>query len=62
MEFTMKAVGRVQGGRNEAIDDNWGASRARIALDPAQFDATALAGDMGVPDMDLAGLTEARQL
>jgi len=44
MEFTMTAVGRVQGGRNEAIDDNWGASRARIALDPAQFDATALAG------------------
>lgn len=44
MEFTMKAVGRVQGGRNEAIDDNWGASRARITLDPAQFDETALAG------------------
>ena len=44
MEFTMKAVGRVQGGRNEAIDDNWGRSSARIALDPAQFDATALAG------------------
>ena len=44
MEFTMRAVGRVQGGRNEAIDDNWGASRARIALDPAQFDETALAG------------------
>jgi tRNA (adenine37-N6)-methyltransferase len=44
MEFTMRAVGRVQGGRNEATDDQWGASRARIALDPAQFDATALAG------------------
>lgn len=44
MEFTMRAVGRVQGGRNEAIDDNWGRSRARIALDPAQFDETALAG------------------
>ena len=44
MEFTMMAVGHVQGGRSEAIDDNWGASRARIALDPAQFDATALAG------------------
>ena len=44
MELTMKAVGRVEGGRNEAIDDNWGASRAHIALDPAQFDATALAG------------------
>jgi tRNA (adenine37-N6)-methyltransferase len=44
VEFTMRAVGRVQGGRNEAIDDNWGASRARIVLDPAQFDATALAG------------------
>jgi tRNA-Thr(GGU) m(6)t(6)A37 methyltransferase TsaA len=40
----MHAVGSVVGGRNEAIDDQWGASRAKIALDPAQFDATALAG------------------
>jgi tRNA (Thr-GGU) A37 N-methylase len=44
MEFTMKAVGRVRGGRSEATDDDWGASRATIGLDPAQFDNTALAG------------------
>jgi len=40
----MRAVGHVRGGRNEAIDDQWGTSRATIALDPAQFDDTALAG------------------
>src|SRR5271156_6107142 len=44
MAFTMKAVGHVQGGRTEAIDDQWGASRAQISLDPTQFDETALAG------------------
>jgi tRNA (adenine37-N6)-methyltransferase len=44
MAFTMKAVGHVRGGRTEAIDDQWGASRARISLDPGQFDETSLAG------------------
>ncbi|HUO92465.1 MAG TPA: SAM-dependent methyltransferase [Rhizomicrobium sp.] len=44
MEFTVRPVGHVEGGRGEAVDDNWGASRARITLDPAQFDATALVG------------------
>ena len=44
MAFTMKAVGHVRGGRAEAIDDQWGASRARISLDPEQFDETSLAG------------------
>jgi tRNA (adenine37-N6)-methyltransferase len=44
MAFTMKPVGHVLGGRSEAIDDQWGASRARISLDPTQFDDTALAG------------------
>jgi tRNA (adenine37-N6)-methyltransferase len=42
--FTMTAIGQVEGGRNEAIDDQWGASRARIVLDPEAFDASALAG------------------
>ncbi len=44
MEFTMKAVGRVSGGRGEPIDDDWGASRATVELDPGRFDETALAG------------------
>jgi tRNA-Thr(GGU) m(6)t(6)A37 methyltransferase TsaA len=44
MAFTMKPVGHVRGGRTEAIDDQWGSSRARISLDPTLFDETALAG------------------
>jgi tRNA-Thr(GGU) m(6)t(6)A37 methyltransferase TsaA len=44
MTFTMIPVGHVSGGRSEAIDDDWGASRAVIELDPARFDDTALAG------------------
>ncbi len=44
MEFHMKPVGFVRGGRPEATDDDWGRSRARIELDPAGFDETALQG------------------
>jgi tRNA-Thr(GGU) m(6)t(6)A37 methyltransferase TsaA len=44
MDFTMKPIGRVLGGRREAIDDDWGASRAVIELDADRFDDTALAG------------------
>ena len=44
MDFSMKAVGTVRGGRTEAIDDQWGSSRAVIVLDPEQFDETALQG------------------
>ena len=44
MTFTMIPVGHVSGGRSAAIDDDWGASRAVIELDPARFDDTALAG------------------
>jgi tRNA-Thr(GGU) m(6)t(6)A37 methyltransferase TsaA len=42
--FTVKAIGNVAGGRSEAIDDDWGASRARICLDPERFTADALLG------------------
>ena len=42
--YTVTAIGHVDGGRSEAIDDNWGASRAAIRLDPAQFTAEALLG------------------
>jgi tRNA (Thr-GGU) A37 N-methylase len=42
--FALEAIGRVRGGRQQAIDDDWGASRARIELDPARFGPEALAG------------------
>lgn len=42
--FVLTPVGYVRGGRAEAIDDNWGPSRARIELDPALFGPDALAG------------------
>ena len=37
-------VGHVRGGRDQAVDDDWGKSRARIELDPARFGPQALAG------------------
>lgn len=42
-EFAMMAIGRVEGGRGPAEDDNWGSSRASIVL-------------TGLPDTALAGL------
>jgi len=44
MSVTLTPIGQVRGGRAEAIDDDWGASRARIELDPARFTPDALAG------------------
>jgi len=44
MTFTINAIGHVRGGRAEAIDDDWGPSRARIDLDPARFGPEALFG------------------
>jgi tRNA-Thr(GGU) m(6)t(6)A37 methyltransferase TsaA len=44
MIIPMTPIGRVQGGRTVPDDDDWGQSRARIALDPERFDAEALAG------------------
>lgn len=41
--IAMKPIGRVRGGRAEAIDDDWGTSRAAIELD-ARFTPDALAG------------------
>ncbi len=37
-------VGHVRGGRDQAVDDDWGKSRARIELDPSRFGRQALAG------------------
>lgn len=42
-QFALTAIGRVHGGRSVAEDDDWGASRARIELDP-RFTPEALAG------------------
>jgi len=46
MSITIKPIGHVRGGRAEAVDDDWGASRARIEL----------ADDL--PSEALAGLTD----
>jgi tRNA (Thr-GGU) A37 N-methylase len=40
----MTPIGQVRGGRALAVDDDWGASRARIELDAAVFGSEALAG------------------
>jgi tRNA (Thr-GGU) A37 N-methylase len=42
--FVLTPVGHVRGGRSDILDDDWGASRARIELDPAMFEPDALAG------------------
>ena len=44
MIIPMTPVAHVHGGRTDPTDDDWGASRAVITLDPARFDDTALAG------------------
>lgn len=41
--IAMEPIGRVIGGRAEAVDDDWGNSRAAILLD-ARFTPDALAG------------------
>lgn len=43
-QYSMQPIGHVEGGRGEPIDDDWGRSRAAVLLDPARFDADALAG------------------
>lgn len=42
--FEIEAIGYVRGGRGEAIDDDWGKSRAKIVLDDRRYAADALAG------------------
>lgn len=42
--FQLSPIGHVRGGREDAIDDDWGQSRARIELDPEVFLPEALAG------------------
>lgn len=42
--YTITAIGRVEGGRINPVDDDWGASCALVRLDPARFGPEALAG------------------
>ena len=44
MSFVIEPIGHVRGGRVQPIDDDWGASRAVVELDPARFASEALAG------------------
>jgi tRNA (Thr-GGU) A37 N-methylase len=46
-DYVLTPIGHVRGGRDAAVDDDWGAVRARIELDPARFtpDALAALGD-----------------
>ena len=42
--ISMRAIGRVVGGRSEAIDDQWDGVVARIELDPAVVEPNATDG------------------
>jgi tRNA (adenine37-N6)-methyltransferase len=44
MTIEMIPIGRVEGGRADPEDDDWGESRARVVLDPERFDDEALMG------------------
>ncbi|NKB59427.1 MAG: tRNA (N6-threonylcarbamoyladenosine(37)-N6)-methyltransferase TrmO [Alphaproteobacteria bacterium] len=44
MTISLEPIGTVIGGRQEAIDDDWGAERAVIALDEGRFKPEAAAG------------------
>lgn len=44
MDYVVTPIGFVDGGRAAAVDDDWGASRATIRLDPSRFAPDALAG------------------
>lgn len=44
MSYRIEAIGHVQGGRAEPIDDAWGPNRSTIALVAGMFGADALAG------------------
>ena len=44
MDVRLQPVGYVRGGRDQPIDDDWGASRASLVLDADQFAPEALFG------------------
>ncbi|MEE4419121.1 MULTISPECIES: SAM-dependent methyltransferase [Streptomyces] len=43
-EVVSRPIGRVIGGRDTVVDDDWGGVRAVVRLDEAQFGPDALAG------------------
>jgi tRNA-Thr(GGU) m(6)t(6)A37 methyltransferase TsaA len=49
----MHPIGHVRGGRTDAVDDDWGASRARIDLDPARFTGESLQGLDGFSHVEI---------
>lgn len=53
MDFEIKPIGNVRGGREVPEDDDWGGSRCRLELDPAQFEADALAGLEGFSHIEV---------
>lgn len=44
MSIVLEPIGVVTGGREVPVDDDWGQSRARLALDARRFTPDALAG------------------
>lgn len=44
MIIEIEPIGFVRGGRNEAVDDDWGKVKARIELDATRFGPESLAG------------------
>ncbi|WP_369025725.1 SAM-dependent methyltransferase [Qipengyuania sp. RANM35] len=44
MDYIVKPIGHVRGGRSMAVDDDWAKERATIELDDTQFGPEALAG------------------
>ena len=44
MVITLDPIGVVEGGRDEAIDDNWGSVEATIRLDADRFGPESVAG------------------
>lgn len=56
MQYTIEAVGVVCGGRAEATDDDWGASRATIELRADRFGPDALAGMEGFSHAEIVFL------
>lgn len=51
--FEITAIGWVQGGRADAIDDDWANVEAKIELDPSQFDPSSLTGLDGFSHLDV---------
>jgi len=44
VSISLEPIGFVRGGRQDAVDDNWGALESRIELDATRFTTEALAG------------------